>query len=335
LVLVLVLAGCSAGSPAGSPPGSPAGPSADAAVFTNPVYDRNFPDPGVLLVDGVYHAYGTNGPLGNVPLLTSTDLVNWTEAGDVLPELGAWARTGDTWAPEAIRLDDGRFALYYTARSTATSRQCIGVAIATSPSGPFTDPLPAPLVCQADDGGSIDASPFRDADGSLYLHWKNDGNAIGAPTHLYGQRLAPDGLALTGSPVVLLTNTQPWHAHVIEAPQLFVRDGRYYLFYSANAYDADVYAVGYAECDGPLGPCRDAAENPILRSAPGAAGPGHCSVVTAPDGSTWLLYHAWPPDAIGSVEPGRTLWLDRLDWVDGKPVVRGPTADPQPLPAAS
>lgn len=34
-----------------------------------------------------------------------------------------------------------------------------------------------PLVCQHGDGGSIDASPFGDGDGSLYLHWKNDGNA--------------------------------------------------------------------------------------------------------------------------------------------------------------
>jgi beta-xylosidase len=300
LVLALVLVGCSAGS-------------AEPPMFTNPVYGHNFPDPGVLAVDGTYYAYGTNGPLGNVPLLTSPDLANWTEAGDVMPALGAWATTGRTWAPEAIRLDSGRFALYYTARSVATDRQCVGVALAGSPRGPFTDPLPAPLVCQADLGGSIDASPFRDADGSLYLLWKNDGNALGAPTSLYAQRLRPDGLALTGSPVVLLTNAAAWHGHVIEAPQLLRHDGRYWLFYSANAFDS---------------------ENPILHSTEGVAGPGHCSVATAGDGSTWLLYHAWWPESIGSQDPGRTLWLDRLEWVDGRPVVRGPTTGPQPLPAA-
>ncbi|MFD2351678.1 hypothetical protein ACFSTC_23885 [Nonomuraea ferruginea] len=55
--------------------------------------------------------------------------------------------------------------------------------------------------------------------------------------------------------------------------------------------------------------------------------------MTTPGGQTWLLYHAWPPGAIGSVEPGRRLWLDRVDWEDGKPIVRGPTATPQPHPA--
>jgi len=45
-----------------------------------------------------------------------------------------------------------------------------------------------------------------------------------------------------------------------------------------------------------------------------------------------MLYHAWEPETIGSEDPGRMLWLDKVDWVDGKPVVRGPTDKPQPLP---
>jgi hypothetical protein len=55
-------------------------------------------------------------------------------------------------------------------------------------------------------------------------------------------------------------------------------------------------------------------------------------VVSEEDGDSWLLYHAWPPEAIGSTSPGRQLWLDRLDWQGGRPVVHGPTATPQPLP---
>jgi beta-xylosidase len=112
---------------------------------------------------------------------------------------------------------------------------------------------------------------------------------------------------------------------------MWFRDGRYYLFYSANAFRSDAYAVGYAVCDSPLGPCRKAEENPILSSQGKAAGPGHMCLVEH-RGRTWMLYHAWMPDAIGSPVPGRTLWLDEVVWENGKPVVRGPTDTPQPAP---
>ncbi len=302
-------------------------------TFTNPVFEENFPDPGALLVDGTWHAYGTNGPTGNVPVLTSPDLVHWTPAGDALPEVGRWAEKGNTWAPEVIEGPDGTYLLYYTARSTATNRQCIGVAVADRPGGPFRDDAAEPLICQADEGGSIDASPYTDEAGDRYLYWKNDGNAIGRPTWLYGARLSADGRKIDGEPVQLLRNDADWEAHVIEAPQMVRHDDRLYLFYSANAFDKDVYALGYATCDAPLGPCRKAAENPILRSSPQAEGPGHGFLVTTPAGETWMLYHAWPGGAVGSVTPGRQLWLDRVDWEEGRPVVRGPSVDHPAAPA--
>jgi beta-xylosidase len=324
LVILLLLAACTTSPRTGA-----------TMTFTNPVYAKNFPDPGVLHVDGTWFAYGTNNAVDNVPLLTSTDLVHWTEQGDVLPQVGAWAEFGNTWAPEVLRTDAGTYVLYYTARWNRADRQCIGAAVADSPKGPFADPAAEPLICQDDEGGSIDASPFRDEDGTLYLYWKNDGNHIGRPSHLYAQKLTGDGLRLTGDRVRLLTNNQPWHGTVVEAPEMLRHDGKLYLFYSAGAFDGDGYAVGYATCDSPMGPCRDAPENPILRSTDKAAGPGHCYPVALDNGTTWLLYHAWPPDGIGSINPGRQMWLDRVDWVDGKPVVHGPTADPQPLPGAT
>ena len=41
-----------------------------------------------------------------------------------------------------------------------------------------------------------------------YLLWKNDGNAIGIPTHIYIQRLSTDGLSLAGDAVSLIRNTE-------------------------------------------------------------------------------------------------------------------------------
>jgi beta-xylosidase len=299
-------------------------------TFTNPVYRGNFPDPAVIEQDGIWYAYGTNGAAGNVPLLTSPDLVHWTERGDVFPRLGTWAVPGFTWAPDVVRTASGRYVLYYTARSARGDRQYIGTAVAESPAGPFVDMTNEPLLCQDDEGGSIDASAYVHDDGTLFLYWKNDGNHIGRPTYLYGQQMSSDGLALSGMPVRLLSNSAQWHGHVIEAPQMVRNENKFYLFYSANAFDTDLYGVGYATCETPLGPCCDAEENPVLKSSPVASGPGHSYLTRGPDGSTWMLYHAWPPGAVGAATPGRQLWLDRVEWVNGRPVVCGPTASPSP-----
>src|SRR5687767_10678919 len=102
------------------------------------VYSGNFPDPFVLRVpEKGFYAYGTNGKLGNVQLLQSYDLSKWREVGDAMPSLPNWVTSGRTWAPEVLPLTDGRWAMYYTARCTASNRQAIGVALADSPEGPF------------------------------------------------------------------------------------------------------------------------------------------------------------------------------------------------------
>ncbi|RIQ11052.1 glycoside hydrolase family 43 [Jiangella rhizosphaerae] len=293
--------------------------------FTNPVVDRDFPDPAIIEAGGTYHAYATNSPLGNVPVMTSPDLVSWEPAGDAMPVLAPWVTGGRTWAPEIAVHGPDRYVLYYTALGTASGRQCVGRAVASSPSGPFVDDSPEPLICQAGEGGSIDASPFTDADGTRYLLWKNDGNAIGVDTWIYAQPLSEDGLSLAGEPVRLIKQDQPWEGSLVEAPFLWLRDGRYYLFYSANAYDSAAYAVGYAVCEGPLGPCTKPSAEPVLASTDDAAGPGHC-VLVEKDGRTWMVHHAWPPDSVGSALPGRTMWLTEVTWSDGVPVLDGPRA---------
>ena len=265
--------------------------------------------------------------------LTSPDLVTWESAPDAMPELGSWAFTGKTWAPEVLAVADDRYVLYYTANAAELGKQCIGRAVAKKPGGPYVDETEEPLLCQTDEGGSIDASPFRDEDGSLYLLWKNDGNCCGLDTYLYSQRLSDDGLELVGEPVQLVQQDEGWEAHLVEAPTLWREGDGLYLFFSANDYASEHYAVGYATCETPLGPCEDAAENPILTTECEAAGPGHQTLVRDAAGDTWIVYHAWPPDAVGSVLPGRVLWLDRVEWKDGKPDVVGPTCGPQPAPA--
>jgi beta-xylosidase len=298
----------------------------DGATFQNPVHASDFPDPFVLRAGETYYAYATNAAGNEVQTLTSSDLVHWRAGSDALPEVGAWAYPGKTWAPEVLARGDGSFVLYYTANGGG---QCVGRAVAGDPAGPFRDRWREPLVCQRHEGGSIDPSPFRDEDGSLFLYWKNDGNAIGHTTFIWAQRLSADGTQLVGDRRQVESNDVGWEGGVVEAPTMWKQDGRYYLFYSGEAYDGELYAVGYATCEGPLGPCADAPENPILKSACGAAGPGHQALVRDGAGDTWIVYHAWPA---GAPFEQRLLWLDRLRWEDGKPVVAGPTCRAQPAP---
>lgn len=295
------------------------------------MHDENFPDPFVLRVGETYYAYGTNSDAGNVPTLRSSDLVAWTPGEDALPELGPWATAGKTWAPEVLRRRDGKFVLYYTARSLELNTQCVGRAVADRVVGPFVDSSRRPFVCQIDEGGSIDASPFQDGS-ALYLLWKNDGNSRGLDTYVYAQRLTADGLRLSGKRARLVKQDAPWEGALVEAPTMWREGGRLYLFFSANKYYDRTYAVGYATCAAPLGPCRDARNNPILETACDAVGPGHQAIVRDDDGETWLVYHAWPPDAVGSEFPGRVLWIDRLEWRRGRPDIAGPTCEPQPKP---
>jgi beta-xylosidase len=328
LIAAALLAAACSSSGAGSGGGS-APPT--ASTYTNPVYVGDFPDPGVLRVGATYHAYGTQGAGDNIQTLTSHDLVHWQPGDDALPELGRWAEAGNTWAPEVIAIG-AKYVMYYVARSSSAGVQCIGRAVATEPAGPFADPAAAPVVCQAALGGSIDADPVRAADGRLYLYWKNDGNCCGKPVHIWGQRLGADGAKLVGAPVALMTNDKAWQGHLVEAPELVVHGGGYTLFYSANNFASTAYGIGYATCRSPLGPCVDRSTSSLVPSNAVAAGPGHCFVVTTPTGKTELLYHAWPPDAIGSTAPGRQLWLEPLTWNGDVPSVHPSQAEPQPMP---
>lgn len=345
---LMLLAACGPGAdadptaePAAGPPVMTAETGAEATpegeLFQNPVLRRDFPDPGIIRVDDTYYAYSTNSASRNVPLAISTNLINWEYKSDAMPSLPGWAQLGGSyiWAPEVIEID-GRYVLYFTARDKEADRQCIGVAVSDKPEGKFRPAGDAPLVCQVQEGGSIDASPFRDADGTLYLYWKNDGNCCNIATYLYVQELSDDGLSLLGEPVRLVRNDRAWEGRVVEAPTMWLEDGNYTLFFSANNYGDMSYAVGYAVCQSAVGPCEDAPENPILASVTDGGepviGPGHQTIVADDEGELWLAYHAWQVTSSGTRGGSRYMWLDRLIWEDGAPRVLGPTTEPQPVP---
>jgi beta-xylosidase len=282
------------------------------------VYPFDFPDPDVILVGNTYFAYATNSVAGNIQIIESTNLTDWTAIGDALPSLPAWAAPDATWAPAVAELE-GTFVLYYAARTTGPhgAYECISVATATQPQGPFIDKSTSPLECQRSLGGSIDPSPFIDADGSVYLVWKSNG----VPA-IWSQQLNDNGIGFAPktSPTQLLVPNQAWEAGVIEAPDLVTSGGRYFLFYSGNDWNTANYAVGVATCTGPLGPCTKPLAQPILSGTSSLLGPGGEDVFTDTSGTYWMAFHAWSQGAVGYPN-NRELYLRRLDLSGAIPVV--------------
>jgi beta-xylosidase len=307
-----------------------------------PVLEDNFPDPFILPVGQEFLGYATNadGGRANVQMASSTDLTHWkmvrdgVHLHDAMPVMPPWARSGSTWAPEVIAAGGG-YVLHFTAKERQSGLQCLGAAFSTDPRGPFRSDATEPLVCQRELGGTIDSDVFRDADGQLYLYYKNDGNnpKFRQPTQIFVQRLTPDGLHVSGDATPLARNDQPWEAHVIEAPTMVRHQGRYTLFYSANHYgwepdqNISVYAIGYATCRGPLGPCTDAADNPVLHSfndthAGCLSGPGHQAVFEV-GAHQVIAFHAWAAsrDCHLATPAHRQLYLAPLGWDGDRPVI--------------
>ena len=302
-----------------------------------PVFQEDFPDAFVLSHGSQFIAYATNnGP--NVPIATSSDLVHWTYARDAsgkkrdaLPKLGSWAKTGFTWAPEVLQLGD-KYLLYYTAADVKRKAQCVGVAVASDPLGPFVDDRADPIVCQTDKGGTIDADAFKDTDGKLYLYFKNDGNRIGQHTSIWGQPLSADGLSVTGQPVELIHDDKAWEQRLVEAPTMVRSPIGYDLFFSAAFFgwnenqNQSPYGMGYATCAGPLGPCRKSPDNPILhsfndRESGCLSGPGHQSIFTVGDRS-FMSFHAWAATSgCRKADDKRYLYVAPIFWKDGKPQI--------------
>jgi hypothetical protein len=301
---------------------APACESLEPSGAGGPVYPFDFPDPDVIDVAGTFYAYGTNAAGGNVQIIDSTDLAHWSVVGDALPQLPAWARPGATWAPGVIQLGSGFVMFYATERGTT---ECISVATAAQPQGPFIDRSTQPLICQTSLGGSIDPAPYLSRSGSLYLTWKSNGGS-GQPATIWAQPLSPTGTALaTGSyPIAILRPTQAWEGNVVEGPFMWSWNGTYYLFYSGNNWDSASYAEGVAVCSGPLGPCSKPLGGPIYASQPSISGPGGASVFVDSHGTPWIAFHGWMPAAVGYPN-ARLLFVRELTFSNGIPVVVPPT----------
>ncbi len=292
--------------------------AADPAIDTvSPVsvINADFPDPDVLQVGSTYYAYSTSSWAGRVPVATAPSPAGpWSVQGDALPARPSWA-AGDHgfWAPDVSRRADGLYLMYFTGRSTANGRMCIGAATSAGPTGPFQATSNSPLVCDPAEGGAIDPSSFVDSNGARYLLYKNDGNAVQRPAIVWLQQVAADGVSFIGGRTELIRNNHPDEHGVIEAPVLVRRASQYVLFYSGGVFTGNSYFTSYAVSRGINGPYTKAFR-PLMttQTVNGAVqGPGGADVL-----GERIFFHGW-------VDRTRWMYVAELGWANDYPVVRG------------
>jgi len=232
----------------------------------------DFADPSIHIYNNTSYAFATNNgnninvQLASKPSSSST----WSlwPGYDALPNVGSWSVGLQTpngwpqhnvWAPNVIQNDFGQWVMYYSASlNYAHTFHCIGVAVSDTIQGPYTPYGTNPLICPVAQGGAIDASGFRDTDGSRWIVYKVDGNSMGnggvcgntvepiQPTPIMLQRVAGDGVTLLGPPVQIL-DREDEDGPLVEAPALVRAPGGWYvLFFSSGCYNSDSYDVGYA-----------------------------------------------------------------------------------------
>jgi arabinan endo-1,5-alpha-L-arabinosidase len=297
--------------------------TATTAPVIRPVINRDFPDPTVLVSGSNYYAYSTMSTYGkavwHIPVQRSSSLTSgWTPLGDAMPQLPDWVAkdakgNGNVWAPEVAARSDGTYIMYFTAHAAKQNIQCIGVALAKRPQGPYVAPGKDPLICNPQDVDAIDPSAFTDTDGKQYLIYSS-----GKPTTLWLQQMSVDGITPIGHRRELIRTDRPEEAGIVEAPTMVHHGDHYVLFYSANTYNSGNYFVNYATSES-LASAFDKAPGQLLTKAtlggkytnPGGEEfvPGH--------GHDYLLFHAY------TTPNTRAMFVVGLAWGDdGTPTLQ-------------
>jgi arabinan endo-1,5-alpha-L-arabinosidase len=339
------------------------------------VINEQDPDTGLI----TWYMYCTTDPLNDedvdangdpvfhrIPMMTSTDLVNWTYVGDAFPQgtagLPSWADPGAAlWAPEVVYSTEfDQYYLFFGVTDTndaispepgCHSDNAIGVAVGDSPTGPWTF-SDEPVV-----------DPRRGGPGCNFL-WTYDpdvlGDSIATESILYygsyyggvfgtNLTLTADGAQVEGNPTMVAIDNK------FEGTNVIYKDGYYYLFASAtNCCNAALtgYTVLVGRSTSPLGPFVDQQGYSLLDAQAGGTpflygngnrwtGTGHNTVFQDANGDWWTIYHAVDQnDPIFTFRNGftkRPALLDAIDWVNGWPTVNGgsgPSDRKMPAPAA-
>ena len=324
----------------------------------------------------------------------SKDMYRWEPCGALSGNIMAvdtedWCQE-HRWANSVIRNPaDGKYYLYFNAvvpanygvegisnSSNPWDRFHLGVAVSDTPVGPYdvlydTDPATGKRIptinfhtgCGTQyPWAAIDAAPFFDEDGTLYLYFnKHTDDHYGHLNGVFGMKMKsmtiPDYTTvscLTQNGYITGSNTpgnleeishgDPYYIAdegINEAPYMYKYNGKYYITYAAFGYNNPGYSVHQAVGDSPLGPFVKPSEemgNPVMDGSQlgymnGTASHGFMEK----DGELWIVCHRH--GSVNSFEEGleRSVFVDRVKMVtnkNGETVMsaNGPTMSLQWLP---
>ncbi|WP_369930296.1 family 43 glycosylhydrolase [Plantactinospora sp. BC1] len=263
---------------------------------------------------------------------TDVEAGRWTHYPSLMrPEqVFGWATPGRAYAGQVVRGVDGRYYWYvpiHERDSPAADKFAIGVAVSTSPTGPWTDHAGGPIISQrvptANTIHNIDPTVLIDGqapDQRVYVYWGSFGQ-------LRTLELQPDMKTPVGTPRAVTGLTG-----FFEAPWIFRRGDTYYFAYAGNnagptspCTPANYHAcIGYATASSPAGPWTY--RGTILR--PVSSTTSHPGIVEF-DGRWYLAYHT--ADATGGGHFRRSVAIDPLEWDDTQSPPRMRPVTPTPV----
>ncbi len=291
-------------------------------------------DPFAYEHEGVYYLTGTTVlPEGEgFACYSSTDLISWEYKGVLYRKPDDHVGVHAFWAPE-VEYYNGKFYLTYSCAVKDRNLMLTCLAVSDKPEGPFVD-LYTPWFDL--DYSAIDADIFVDDDGTPYVYFSKNGkqNDTISTGELYVAKLKKDLSGLDGEAVFVSGASQPWEKvnfsknRCNEGAFVFKRGDKYYMTYSANDTGYEFYGVGVSLADNPLGPWKKCEDNPLMTTdlSKGISSPGHNSIVKAPDGSLYIIYHRHADPSCKKPNWDRVVCMDRLYFDEnGNLKVDGPT----------
>jgi hypothetical protein len=262
------------------------------AFADNPIVQTNYTaDPAPMVHEGRLYLYTTHDEdvtvkdfftMNDWRVYSTVDMVNWTDHGSPLSYKNfTWGR-GDAWAGQCIPRN-GKFYFYVPMNNAVGAR--IGVAVADSPIGPFTDAVGKSLVSTGT--GDIDPTVFIDDDGQAYLYWGNPNLwYVKLNEDMISRSEAPAQVALTADGFGKPSNAGRATTYQ-EGPWFYKRNSLYYMVYAADGIPEK---ISYATSSDPLGPWTFRGEIMAPQTGSGASFTNHPGVIDY-QGKSYFFYH--------------------------------------------